>query len=71
MTGLAVRSGGIAMRRMADRVLDEKRSYFRLLRYLLSEEVAADYARPQTQPLPPRLADLLKRIEDQESAPAK
>jgi hypothetical protein len=50
---------------------DEKRSYFRLLRDLLSEEVAAGYADPQTQSLPPRLADLLQQIEKQEQAPAR
>jgi hypothetical protein len=59
------------MRTMAARVADEKRSYFRLLRDLLSEEVAASYADPQTQPLPPRLADLLQQIEKQEQAPAR
>lgn len=59
------------MRTMAARLADEKRSYFRLLRYLLSEEVAADYAEPPTQPLPPRLADLLQQIENQEQAPAR
>ena len=59
------------MRTMAARMADERRSYFRLLRYLLSEEVAAGYAEPQTQPLPPRLADLLQQIEKQEQAPAR
>jgi hypothetical protein len=59
------------MRTMAARMADEKRSYFRLLRDLLSEEVAAGYADPQTQPLPPRLADLLQQIEKQEQAPAR
>jgi hypothetical protein len=58
------------MRTMTARMADEKR-YFRLLRYLLSEEVAAGYAEPQTQPLPPRLADLLQQIEKQEQAPAR
>jgi len=59
------------MSTMAARMADEKRCYFRLLRYLLSEEVAAGYAEPQTQPLPPRLTDLLQQIEKQEQAPAR
>jgi hypothetical protein len=71
MNAVATHPGRIAMRTMADRLMEEKRSYFRLLRYLLSEEVAAGYADPQSQPLPPRLADLLKQIEKHEQTPAR
>ena len=59
------------MRTMAARLADEKRSYFRLLRYLLSDEVAAGYAEPPHEPLPPQLADLLAQLDNQERAPAK
>jgi hypothetical protein len=42
---------------------DEKRAYYRLLRHLLSEEVQTSYAEDQTQPLPPRMVNLLEALE--------
>ena len=46
-----------------DRALREKRAYYRLLRHLLSEKLEASYKEDQARPLPPRLTDLLKKLE--------
>jgi hypothetical protein len=45
---------------------DEKRAYYRLLRYLLSEELQKSYKEDQSRPLPPRILDLLKTLEHSE-----
>ena len=42
---------------------DEKRTYFRLLRHLLGEKLQASFKEDQARPLPPRMADLLKKLE--------
>jgi len=42
---------------------DEKRAYFRLLRHLLSEKLRTSYGEDQARPLPPRMADLLKKLK--------
>ena len=42
---------------------DEKRAYFRLLRHFLSEKLQASSKEDQVRPLPPRMADLLKKLE--------
>ena len=42
---------------------DEKRAYFRLLRHLLSEKLQASFKEDQARSLPPRMADLLKKLE--------
>ena len=42
---------------------DEKRAYFRLLPYFLSEELQASYERDQARALPSRMVDLLKALE--------
>jgi len=42
---------------------EEKRAYFRLLRHLLSENLQASFKEDQARPLPPRMADLLKKLE--------
>ena len=56
----------LAMRTVTLDSTEEKRRYFRLLRYLLSEELKTDYKKELEKPLSPRIADLLKRIDDQE-----
>jgi hypothetical protein len=43
--------------------LDEKRAYYRLLRHLLSEKLQASYKEDPARPLPPRMVDLLKTLE--------
>lgn len=45
---------------------DEKRAYFRLLRYLLSERLQASYNKDQVLPLPSRMTNLLKALEERE-----
>jgi len=45
------------------RLSDEKRAYFRLLRHLLSDKLRTSYREDQARPLPPRMADLLKKLE--------
>lgn len=56
----------LAMRTVTLGSAEEKRKYFRLLRYLLSEELKTDYEKELEKPLPPRMADLLSRIDSQE-----
>jgi hypothetical protein len=46
------------------RSLAEKRAYYRLLRRLLSEGLQASYKENQARPLPPRIVDVLKALED-------
>jgi DNA-directed RNA polymerase specialized sigma subunit len=41
----------------------EKQAYFRLLRHLLSKKLQASFKEDQARPLPPRMADLLKKLE--------
>jgi hypothetical protein len=53
----------IAMQTKSSPWADEKRAYYRLLRHLLSEEVQISYAEDQTQPLPPRMVNLLEALE--------
>ena len=45
------------------RSLDEKRAYYRLLRHLLSQRLQASYKEDQARPLPPRMVELLKTLE--------
>lgn len=45
----------------------EKRAYFRLLRHLLSERLQASYNSGETRPLPSRMVELLKALEDHNS----
>ena len=45
---------------------DEKRAYYRLLRYLVSDEIQARYAEGQTRPLQPQITDFLKQLEHRE-----
>jgi hypothetical protein len=52
-----------AMRTKDFQTSGEKRAYYRLLRYLLSEKLKASYREDQARPLPPRIADLLKTLE--------
>ena len=42
---------------------EEKRAYFRSLRHLLSEKLQASFKEDQARPLPPRMAELLKKLE--------
>jgi hypothetical protein len=42
---------------------NEQRAYYRLLRYLLSEGLEMSYKEGQARPLPPRLRELVKKIE--------
>ena len=42
---------------------EEMRAYFRLLRHLLSEKLKASFKEDQARPLPPRMADLLKKLD--------
>jgi hypothetical protein len=44
----------------------EKRSYFRLLRYLVTNELQAYYREEQARPLQPRITDFLKDLEHYE-----
>ena len=48
------------------READEKRAYYRLLRYLLGEEVGACYGHDDEKPLPSRMMDLLNTLEQKE-----
>ena len=43
---------------------EEKRTYFRLLRYLVSDELQAYYRKEQRRPL--RMTDFLKELEHYE-----
>jgi hypothetical protein len=45
---------------------EEKRAYFRLLRYLVTDELQAYYRREQRRPLQPRMTDFLKELEHYE-----
>jgi len=56
----------IAMRTKDFQSSDEKRAYYRLLRYLVGKELQASYKEDQARPLPPRMADLLKTLEHPE-----
>jgi hypothetical protein len=58
----------IAMRPKDFRSADEKRAYYRLLRHLLSEKLQASYQEDMARPVPPRTADLLKKLENRERA---
>ena len=44
----------------------EKRAYFRLLRYLVTNELQAYYREEQARPLQPRISDFLKDLEHYE-----
>lgn len=58
---------GFSLKRPADiGSADEKRAYFRLLRYLLSERLQASYNKDQALPLPSRMTNLLKALEERE-----
>jgi len=50
------------------RASKERRAYFRLLRYLLSEEVRSSYGEEDARPLSPRMEDLLRNLEQRESS---
>jgi hypothetical protein len=56
------------MRTKDFRSLEEKRAYYRLLRHLLSERLQVSYKEDQARPLPSRMADVLKALE-QKKAP--
>ena len=43
-----------------------KRAYFRLLRYLVTNELQAYYREEQARPLQPRMTDFLKELEHYE-----
>ena len=45
---------------------EEKRAYFRLLRYLVTDELQAYYREEQARPLQPRFTDFLKEFGDYE-----
>ena len=45
---------------------EEKRTYFRLLRYLVTDELQAYYREEQARPLQPRMTDFLKELEHYE-----
>ena len=45
---------------------EEKRAYFRLLRYLVTNELQAYYREEQARPLQPRFTDFLKEFGDYE-----
>ena len=45
---------------------EEKRAYFRLLRYLVTNELQAFHREEQARPLQPRLTDFLKEHEHYE-----
>jgi hypothetical protein len=45
---------------------EERRAYYRLLRYLVGKELSVTYKEDQARPLPPRIADLLKKFENHE-----
>ena len=51
------------MRTKDFRSLEEKRAYYRLLRHLLSEKLQASYKEDQARPLPPRMVNLLIRLQ--------
>ncbi len=53
------------MRKRTRDIAEEKRAYFRLLRYMLSESVKESYKADQTDPLPSRMQRLLTRLEDE------
>jgi len=42
---------------------EEKPAYFRLLRHLLSKKLQASFKEDQARPLPPRMAEFLKKLE--------
>lgn len=46
--------------------MEERRSYFRLLRYLLSEQLETDYKKELDKPLPQRIEDLLSQLDNKE-----
>jgi hypothetical protein len=52
----------------AARESNERRAYYRLLRCLLSEEVEASYGHDEEKPLPPRMVDLLRTLQCNESS---
>ena len=45
---------------------EEKRAYFRLLRYLVANELQTYYREEQSRPLQPRIANFLKELEHYE-----
>ena len=45
---------------------EEKRAYFRLLRYLVTNELQGYFREEQARPLQPRLTDFLKELEHYE-----
>ena len=59
------------MRTNDNRRLNEKRAYYRLLRQLLSEKLEMSYREDQARPLPPRLRDLVKKVEYRKSTQAR
>ncbi len=51
---------------MKDRLTDERRYYYRVLRHFLSGEVKASYKDEEARALPPRVVDLLKALEQRD-----
>ena len=45
---------------------EEKRAYFRLLRYLVTDDFEASHRGEQARPLQPRITDFLKEFEHYE-----
>lgn len=54
------------MRTMADREAEERRGYYRLLRYLLRDELEAEFKDDETKPLPQDMVDLLRQLDEPE-----
>jgi hypothetical protein len=50
---------------------EEKRAYFRLLRYLVTNDFQASDREEQARPLQPRITDFLKQFEFEHYEPSK
>ena len=50
---------------------EEKRAYFRLLRYLVTNDFQASHREEQARPLQPRITDFLKQFEFEHYEPSK
>jgi hypothetical protein len=64
----AMSSAGMTIPGRAFHESNEKRAYYRLLRYLLSEEVEASYRHDEEKPVPPEMVNLLQTLEKGESS---
>jgi hypothetical protein len=52
------------MRTKALATSEERRAYYRLLRYLVGKKLSATYKEDQARPLPTRMTDLLNTLEN-------